>query len=308
MQRLATFILFPFLLTLSALSASAAEVNVSVDASATPSVIALNETTRVTINITSEGSPEVIFPVDAVLVMDCSGSMNRYGTIIAGPKEVRLGEYFSRVGNFTLNETADVELMLQIPSDIYYWNDRFCAYLRNEDTGENTDEKCGYSVVRWHLDPGSYEIYAYTYGEEDRILAVELPPVRMDAAKNAAKNFVDILKGNDRVALVKFHSYGWYYSGYCRVVQGLTTDKNEIKSEIDALYASGGTPMGEGLDRALDELESNGRADAERVIILLTDGWWNMGCNPIDEAERAKNDGIPIYTIGWGGVNESALR
>ena len=297
-----------FILTLSALSASAAEVNVSVDASATPSVIALNETTRVTINITSEGSPEIIFPVDAVLVMDCSGSMNRYGTIIAGPKEVRLCEYFSKVGNFTLNETADVELMLQIPSDIYYWNDWFCAYLRNEDTGENTDEKCEYSVVRWHLDPGSYEIYAYTYGEEDRILAVELPPVRMDAAKNAAKNFVDILKENDRVALVKFHSYGWYYSEYCGVVQGLTTDKNEMKSEIDTLYASGGTPMGEGLDRALDELESNGRADAEKVIILLTDGWWNMGCNPIDEAERAKNDGIPIYTIGWGGVNESALR
>jgi len=198
------FILLSFLLsilTFSALSASAAEVNVSVDASATPSVIVSGETTRVTINITSEGSPEIIFPVDAALVMDCSGSMNRYGTIIAGPKEVRLGEYFSRVGNFTLNETADVELMLQIPSDIYYWNDWFCAYLRNEDTGENTSKKYGYSVVSWHLDPGSYEIYAYTYGEEDRILAVELPPVRMDAAKNAAKNFVDILKENDRVEI-----------------------------------------------------------------------------------------------------------
>ena len=33
-----------------------------------------------------------------------------------------------------------------------------------------------------------------------------------------------------------------------------------------------------------------------------------MGCNPIEQAYRAKSDGIPIYTIGWGGVNESALR
>ena len=304
-----------FILTLSALSASAAEVKVSVDASATPSVIALNETTRVTINITSEGSPEIIFPVDVVLVMDCSGSMNRYGTIISGPKEVNLTTSYEKVGEFSLSEEANVEVMLQIPIDIYYYNkDEIYSYLKKKGGSWQSSEGWGYSTVRWdNIQPGTYEVYArlrYSNGERRRIFAVELPPKRIELAKDAACAFVDMLGDDDRAGVVKFHSKGRSYEPYCKLVQPLESNKNAVKNVIkNTLGASGGTPMGEGLDRALDHLESHhARENSVKAIIMLTDGWWNMGCNPIEQAYRAKSDGIPIYTIGWGGVNESALR
>ena len=159
MRRLAVFILFSFLLSLSAFNASAAEVNVSVEASATPSVIALNKTTRVTINITSEGSPEVIFPVDVVLVMDCSGSMNRYGTIISGPEEVNLTTNYEKVGEFSLSDESDVEVMLQIPIDIYYNKDEIYAYLKKKGGSWQSSVGWGYSTVRWdNIQPGTYEV------------------------------------------------------------------------------------------------------------------------------------------------------
>jgi len=312
------FMLLSFLLsilTLSALSVSAVEVYVSVDASATPSVIALNETTKVTINITSEGSPEIIFPVDVVLVMDCSGSMNRYGTIISGPEEVNLTTNYEKVGEFSLSEEANVEVMLQIPIDIYYYNkDKIYAYLKKKGGSWQSSVGWGYSTVRWdNIQPGTYEVYArlrYSNGERRRIFAVELPPKRIELAKDAACAFVDMLGDDDRAGVVKFHSRGWSYEPYCKLVQPLESNKNAVKNVIrNTLGASGGTPMGEGLDRALDHLESHhARENAVKAIIMLTDGWWNMGCNPIEQAYRAKSDGIPIYTIGWGGVNESALR
>ena len=312
---LTTAFIFSFLLsilTLSALSASAAEVNVSVEASATPSVIALNETTRVTINITSEGSPEIIFPVDAVLVMDCSGSMNRYGTIISGPEEVNLTTSYEKVGEFSLSDESDVEVMLQIPIDIYYSKDRFCAYLRKKGGGWQSSVRWGYSIVRWYnIQPGTYEVYAklfFSSGERRRVFAVELPPDRMTSAKDAAKRFVDLLKEGDWASLVKFQSAGFSYKGFCAVVEGLTPSKTAVKNKIDALHAQGGTPMGEGLKKAIEHLDAHGRENTAKAIVLLTDGWWNMGCDPIEQARIAAEKEYPIYTIGWGGVNESALR
>jgi PKD repeat protein len=92
------------------------------------------------------------------------------------------------------------------------------------------------------------------------------------------------------------------------VVQGLTPDKNAVKNKIDALSADGGTPLGEGLKIAIDHLDDQGRSNAVKAIILLTDGWWNMGCDPLDQADRAAAKGYTVYTIGWGGVNVTSLQ
>jgi uncharacterized protein YegL len=284
---------------------------VEVGASVTPAVIEPENTTRVEITTTGNEMSEAIFPVDIALTIDCSGSMDRYGTIIAGPDDLTLTTGYQKVGEFSLADINDVEVMLQIPVDIYYSKDYFSAYLRNKNTGVNKTQKSAYSTTRWSdIPPGNYEVYAklnYASGTAGRTFAVELQPVRIDSAKGAAKTFVDLVKENDHTAVVKFHSSGWSYSSYCTVVQGLTPDKNVVKNKIDTLNAEGGTPLGEGLKTAIDHLDAQGRSDTVKAIILLTDGWWNMGCDPVEQADRAAAKGYTVYTIGWGGVNVTSL-
>ena len=48
--------------------------------------------------------------------------------------------------------------------------------------------------------------------------------------------------------------------------------------------------------------------DCSRVIVVLTDGYWNDQKTEEIAAERAKSDGIIIYGIGIGGADEAFLQ
>ena len=249
-------------------------------------------------------------PVDVVLVMDCSGSMMRWGNIITDLQYVTLSKRYKKVGEFTLDKTSGVEVMLQKPLDIYDHRDKFRAYIKNKNTGEIFSDT-GYSTVRWDNVPaGTYEVYAkvMSRSSDQRIFCVELPPERIVLAKSAAKTFVDLLGENDRVALVKFTSYYNDWQGYTEIVKHLTSNKADIKSAINSLKTLHGTPMGYGLQLAIQELDTNGRKGSNKVIILLTDGWWNMGPDPMDVAGEAAGKGYKIYTIGYGGADEETLK
>jgi uncharacterized protein YegL len=287
---------------------------VGVDATLSETVIEVNDTTKVEINLTGNGTSALLFPVDVVLAMDSSGSMERYGTMIVGTYDVTLTTSYQKVpdSDFTLSEVSDVETMFQIPVDVYYGKDKVSAYLRNKNTGDTKPQKTGYSTHQWSgVEAGDYEVYAKLQqadGTPGRTFAVELPPVRIDSAKTAAKAFVDLVKENDQTGLVRFHSDGWSYNDHCDVKQSLTTNKELVKNNIDSLNTGGGTPMGEGLKVSIDHLDSNGRAGTEKAIIMLTDGWWNMGCDPMEQAQRAADRGYTVYMIGWGGVNQTSLQ
>ncbi len=254
-------------------------------------------------------------PVDAVLVIDCSSSMLRWGNIITDVSYVTLTRSYTKVGEFKLKRVSDVEVMLQKPLDIYIPDDEFEAYIVNKDTGQRFPVKEGLSVVRWNaVPPGTYEVYArlkrccWCYSLEQRIFCVEIPPERLTLVKSAAKSFVDLLKDNDRVAVVEFTSRGFDYVDFTKIVEHLTADKNDVKLAIDRLNVMDGTPMGYGLQLAIDELNSNGRAGANKVIILLSDGWWNMGPDPMDVVNDAIAHGYKVYTIGYGGADEYTLK
>ena len=273
-------------------------------------------TAKVSINVSGASESQVqTIPVDVMLVMDCSGSMYRYGNIISGPYNVTLKTSWRKIGEFRLNKTSNVEVMLQtlpgrgLGADWYVEPyDLFEVYLKNKDEGWTTPIGYGYSVVRYiDVPPGNYEVYAKLYyydryyTQPNRVFAIELPPVRIDSAKQSAKAFVDILKENDRVGLVRFGEGA-------SLLVGLTSNKNYVKRKIDRLYPDGGTPMGDALKLAINHLIKKGRSNAVKVILLFTDGWWNEGCNPIKQAYRAKRKGIIIYTIGWGAVNDAELK
>jgi len=117
---------------------------------------------------------------------------------------------------------------------------------------------------------------------------------RLENAKTAAKTFVDQLKAQDKVGLVSFNDSA-------TLDRHLTSDFNDVKNVIDSYSASGGTYMGDGLTKAINELETNGRGDSIHVIIVLSDGWtWDEDEILNTIVPQAKDAGIVIYTFGYG--------
>ncbi len=128
-------------------------------------------------------------------------------------------------------------------------------------------------------------------------------------AKIAAKDFVDILGTNDKAGLVSFNTVA-------TLEQGLTFDKNAVKTAIDGMSAGGWTNMSQGIDFANEELINNGRTDTPWVEVLLSDGNNNCGskdppadCHQrvFDSAQEAADNGIVIYTIALGNNSNQSL-
>lgn len=126
------------------------------------------------------------------------------------------------------------------------------------------------------------------------MLAEDLKPNRIDAAKKVAEEFIDS-RPNDRIGLVVF-------SGESFTQCPLTTDHAVLKNlftGIESGMLADGTAIGEGLGTAVNRIR-NSKAKS-KVIILLTDGVNNIGSiAPETAGEIAKTFGIRVYTIGVG--------
>lgn len=126
------------------------------------------------------------------------------------------------------------------------------------------------------------------------MLATDLQPTRVQAAKEVAQKFVGE-RSNDNIGLVVF-------SGESLSLMPLTNDKAALVNAIASVQPGSlndGTAIGDGIASAINRLVS-GQAKS-KSIILLTDGTNNAGdVAPSTAAKIAKQKGIKIYTIGVG--------
>jgi Ca-activated chloride channel family protein len=61
----------------------------------------------------------------------------------------------------------------------------------------------------------------------------------------------------------------------------------------------GGTEMSAGLDEAIAVLKNSDRPLAKKIIVLMTDGQWNLGRSPVLSAQDARDKNIVIHTISF---------
>jgi Ca-activated chloride channel homolog len=131
------------------------------------------------------------------------------------------------------------------------------------------------------------------------MMAEDLKPNRIEAAKQVANDFVD-KRANDRIGLVIF-------SGESFTQCPITIDHNIVKEQIDAMKSGmlqDGTAIGMGLATAVDRLR-NSKAKS-KIIILLTDGVNNTGLiDPSTALEIAKAYKLRVYCIGVGSRGEA---
>jgi VWFA-related protein len=120
---------------------------------------------------------------------------------------------------------------------------------------------------------------------------------KLVAAKAAAKRFLDLLREQDRTGLLFFNHI---------VPPGekirFFHDKTTLQQMIDPVTADGNTAL---YDAIMVGLERLAREKGRRSLIVLTDGLNNHGTLRGAEGlarltSRAKEVGIPLYTIGYG--------
>ncbi|HET9102641.1 MAG TPA: VWA domain-containing protein [Solirubrobacteraceae bacterium] len=121
----------------------------------------------------------------------------------------------------------------------------------------------------------------------------DVSPTRLAAAQTAANTFIDQLPSTVRVGAIGF-------STVPDRVQGPSTDHRLARRTIDAETPGGGTATGNALALALQLLRGADPHHPPAAIVLLSDGAANQGQDPVQVAQLAARERIPIYTVALG--------
>ena len=125
------------------------------------------------------------------------------------------------------------------------------------------------------------------------MLADDVDPNRMEAARAAALHFLDEVPNAVRVGAVAFSSDP-------HTIEPPTDDRDKLKDLIDSLSADGGTAAGDALAAALNLVDAPDKDRPPAAIVLLSDGETTTGRDPLPVARRAGRLGVPIHTVSLG--------
>jgi Ca-activated chloride channel family protein len=125
------------------------------------------------------------------------------------------------------------------------------------------------------------------------MLATDVEPSRMEAARSAAEAFLDGVPDELRVGAVAF-------STTPRSVVAPSHDREAVRAHLASLDADGGTAAGDGLAEALRLLETKNERRPPAAVLLLSDGKTTTGRDPVDVARQARVADVPIYTVALG--------
>ena len=162
--------------------------------------------------------------------------------------------------------------------------------------------------------------------------ADDLKPTRMEAAKAAARDFVQRQPRSVLIGVVAFSDSGFS-------VQAPTNDQEAILATINRLTPERGTSLGNGILASLNTIAASskqgvsGETDGEpphlsnltpvptptptpvpegtytpAVIVLLSDGENTVSPDPLAAAQAAADRGVRIYTVGIGSAAGATLH
>jgi Ca-activated chloride channel family protein len=127
------------------------------------------------------------------------------------------------------------------------------------------------------------------------MLAQDIMPNRLQQAKWGVRDLVKELRG-DRIGLVAF-------AGDAFLQCPATIDYAAFLMMLDDVYAGivpvGGTDLFQALDRSIDSFKKTEETQADKVIILISDGEGHTG-DPLTLIPKLQEEGIRIFAIGVG--------
>ena len=165
------------------------------------------------------------------------------------------------------------------------------------------------------------------------MLAEDMKPNRMEAAKAAARAFVEKQSESVKIGVVSF-------SGDASIVQSPTTDKTLVIAAINRLRPQRATAIGRAILVSLDAIAENQGSEEDlpssilqqgqpggtprptatplpaylqgqhssASIVLMSDGQNNQFPPPLDVIDQAVSRGVRVYTIGVGSAQGAVVR
>jgi uncharacterized repeat protein (TIGR01451 family) len=265
-----------------------------------PSDLVSGQSAVISFTLSGVSNPQPVpHPIDVALVIDVSGSMSQP----TGPKLV--------TGAFVSDDAWEPAYTFSIEYPItdtmratathpirFVWHGTPTTYY--PDPGGDVDVR-----VPSVIPPGDWTVEILRAGgAAEYTVAVYVPETRLPAATYAAKLFVGAISDTDQVAVVPFKSNSW-------VAQSLTSSRPAIHSALDGLMAGGTTRIDNGISVAHTELITSGHAlnGSKRAMVVMSDGR-QFPPHMLDAvflaAQAAADDGVIIYTIGFGADADAA--
>lgn len=239
-------------------------------------------------------------PVDIVLVLDVSGSMDDY-----------METYSVSPGGTYYRKDSDGDFQR-----VYY-----CSQCRGWYTKEHSWWNHGTQLTPKTSASDTNTSHTQFYSDV----------TKMETLKSAVSTFIDNVakeSPDSNIAIVKFAGNKWdtvgndtyekgrYTYNYSQIVQNLTTvdetGASSLKTAVNGLIAAGTTLANYGMEHAqtiINGAKDNGR---QRVVVMFTDGEPNgiekvsgfekeVANSAINTSKSIKDAGATVYTIGCFG-------
>ena len=251
-------------------------------------------------------------PVDIVLVLDVSGSMD------------------NNIVSYTYTPVYEIN-----SDGTYYYQDAngqyqqtyYCSDCSNWYTEEHYDYWIFGSyhggtrlTPKTSADSTGTQFYTRT----------ESTTKKIDALRSAVNGFIDSVaakSANSQIAIVKFagdktdtvgndtYREGRYTYNYSQIVRNLTTvdatGADALKTAVNALRAAGATAADYGMQHAQTIITGAANDGRKKVVVMFTDGEPNhnngfdnsVANDAISASKAVKDTGATVYTIGcFGGT------
>ena len=239
-------------------------------------------------------------PVDIVLVLDVSGSMDDY-----------METYSVSPGGTYYRKDSDGDFQR-----VYY-----CSQCRGWYTKEHSWWNHGTQLTPKTSASDTNTSHTQFYSDV----------TKMETLKSAVSTFIDNVakeSPDSNIAIVKFAGNKWdtvgndtyekgrYTYNYSQIVQNLTTvdetGASSLKTAVNGLIAAGTTLANYGMEHAqtiINRAKDNGR---QKVVVMFTDGEPNgiekvsgfekeVANSAINTSKSIKDAGATVYTIGCFG-------
>jgi Ca-activated chloride channel family protein len=137
--------------------------------------------------------------------------------------------------------------------------------------------------------------------------AADVRPTRLAAARDAALRFLEKVPDAFRVGVVAF-------ADRARVVAPPTDDRAVVEAALGQAQSGEGTALGEAIQLSLRAARrvrgaEPGAEPPPASVLLISDGAQTQGeVTPQQAARRARQVGIPVYTISLGTPNGIVTR
>lgn len=288
-------------------------------------VTTVNGTTKIRLEVYSTGSSTTTVttePVDIVLVLDVSGSMD------------------DNLMEYTYTEAYNVR-----NNDTYYYQDAsgsyqqayYCSGSGNQgyQGGWYTEQHNKRNHNGTQLTPKTSASDTDANHTQFYTRSGKSNGKKIDALKSAVNAFIDNVNAqspNSKIAIVKFASdksdevgndKNWFGYNYSQIVNQLTNvddaGKTTLKNSVNALQPAGATRADYGMQHALSIIQKDDNKDSQgkprkKVVVMFTDGqptsssdFENGVANAAIAASKdIKDTGATVYTIGcFSGANGS---